>query len=84
MGKKRAEIIIRLKGDEILEKTASKFGTSAHAVLPKIHVGKKVKVITSEEVLVRIISKFGTGAHVLIPKGYAEKKIKIIVGGKDE
>jgi len=47
MGKK--EIVIRFSGSEIIERTASKFGTGAHVVVPKEYAGKKVKIILEDE-----------------------------------
>ena len=43
--KLKKEIIIKFSGSEILEITASKFGTGAHVIIPKRHAGKKVKII---------------------------------------
>jgi putative transposon-encoded protein len=42
---KKSKIIIELENSEILERTASKFGTGAHIIIPKEHAGKKVKII---------------------------------------
>ena len=47
--KSGSKIIIELKGSDILERKASKFGTGAHVVIPKEHVGKKVKIIVEKE-----------------------------------
>ncbi len=82
MPKKRVEIIIKLSGDNILEKIASKFGTGAHIIVSKKYSGKKVKIIAVGEILERVISDFGTGAHVIIPREYVGKRIKIVIGGK--
>ena len=49
MPKKKKEITIKFEDSEILERTASKFGTGAHVVIPKEHVGKKVKIIVEGE-----------------------------------
>ena len=50
MKKRKSEkIIIKLEGSEILERTASKFGTGAHVIIPKEHSGKKVKIIILED-----------------------------------
>ena len=43
--KKSKEIIIKFEDSEILERTASKFGTGAHVIIPKEHIGKKIKII---------------------------------------
>jgi len=42
---KKGKITIELEGSEILERTASKFGTGAHIIIPKEHAGKKIKII---------------------------------------
>ena len=47
--KKKGKIIIEFDGSEILERTASKFGTGAHVIIPKEHVGKKVKIIVEND-----------------------------------
>lgn len=44
----KEEIIIKFKGSEILERTASKFGTGAHVIIPKEHTRKKVKIIVED------------------------------------
>jgi len=49
MAKKDKEITIKFKGSEILERTASQFGTGAHVIIPKEHVGKKIKIIVEGE-----------------------------------
>ncbi len=49
MTKKKKRIIIEFEGSEILERTASKFGTGSHVIIPKKHAGKKVKIIVEEE-----------------------------------
>jgi putative transposon-encoded protein len=46
---KKGKITIGLEGSEILERTASKFGTGAHVIIPKEHIGKKVKIIVEGE-----------------------------------
>ena len=43
------KISIDLFGTEILERKASKFGTGAHVIIPKEHVGKKIKIIIEED-----------------------------------
>ena len=93
---KKEEIIIKSGNFEILEKTASKFGTGAHIIISKKYSGEKTKIVIGKcrvlngqinldffksEILERKASKFGTGAHIIIPKEYAGKKIKIIIGG---
>jgi len=45
MPKKKNIIILELEGSEILERTASEFGTGAHVIIPKEHVGEKIKII---------------------------------------
>lgn len=45
----KKEIIIKFKGSEILERKASKFGTGAHVIIPKEHIGKKVKIIVEDK-----------------------------------
>jgi putative transposon-encoded protein len=47
--KSKKEIIIKFSGSEILERTASKFGTGTHVIIPKEHAGKKVKIIIGGE-----------------------------------
>jgi len=47
--KPKKEIIIKFYGSEILERTASKFGTGAHVLIPKKHINKKIKIIIEEE-----------------------------------
>ncbi|MDO8563826.1 MAG: DUF2080 family transposase-associated protein [Nanoarchaeota archaeon] len=49
MDKTRGLITLNLEGLEILERKASNFGTGAHVILPKEHVGKKIKIIIMEE-----------------------------------
>jgi len=46
---KRNKIVIEFSGSEILEREISKFGTGAHVIIPKEHVGKKVKIIVEGE-----------------------------------
>ena len=49
-GKKRPnKIIINFTGSEILERDVSKFGTGAHVIVPKEHIGKRVKIIVEGE-----------------------------------
>jgi len=43
--KSKKEITIKFSGSEVLERTASKFGTGAHVIIPKEYVGKQVKII---------------------------------------
>ena len=47
--KDKSEINLKLFDSEILEREASKFGTGAHVIIPKEHVGKKVKIIIGDE-----------------------------------
>ena len=47
--KKQNNISIDLFGTEILERKASKFGTGAHVLIPKEHLGKKIKIIIEVE-----------------------------------
>ena len=42
--KEQKEIVIKFEGSEILERTATKFGTGAHVIIPKEYAGKKVKI----------------------------------------
>ncbi len=91
----KKEILVKFGDFLILEKTASKFGTGAHVIIPKEHSNKKVKILFGKskiigkeikidffksEILERKASNFGTGAHVIIPKEYSGKKIKLIMG----
>ena len=41
----KCNITIHFEGSEILERTASKFGTGAHIIIPKEYTDKKVKII---------------------------------------
>ena len=43
------EITIKFQGSEILERTATKFGTGAHIIVPKEYAGKKIKLIIEDE-----------------------------------
>lgn len=43
-----SKITIEFENSEILERTASKFGTGAHIILPKEHIGKKIKLIIGD------------------------------------
>ena len=43
--KRENKLILDLFGTEILERKASKFGTGAHVIIPKEHIGKKIKII---------------------------------------
>jgi putative transposon-encoded protein len=47
--KKSEKIILDLFGTEILERNVSKFGTGAHVLIPKEHLGKKIKIIIEED-----------------------------------
>ncbi len=49
ISKINSKIILELEGSEILERTASNFGTGAHVIIPKEHAGKKVKIIIEGE-----------------------------------
>lgn len=49
MPKNKKEITIKFEGSEILERKASKFGTGAHIIIPKEHIGKKIKIIVEDE-----------------------------------
>ena len=90
----KGEVIIRFDNNDIIEKTASKFGNGAHVLISKEYIGKNVKIIIgkseiigkkikvdfSESVILnRKANRFGTGCHVIIPKEYAEKEVKIII-----
>lgn len=94
-------MVIRVDlGDfEILEKISSRFGNSAHILVSKELIGKKLKIIfgaskiknkeiqidfPKSEILERKATRFGTGAHVIVPREYSRKKLKIIFGGKNE
>ena len=75
-GKENNKISIDLFGTEILERKASKFGTGAHVIIPREHIGKKIKIIIEEE------SPFDTKA--LGEKGTfdAKSSVKSKGGGK--
>jgi putative transposon-encoded protein len=49
----KREITIKFEGSEIIERTASAFGTGCHIIVPKEYKGKKLKIIldTSENPL---------------------------------
>ena len=47
--KRRNKIIINFTGSEILDRKISKFGTGAHVIVPKEHIGKNVKIIVEGE-----------------------------------
>ena len=47
--KKSGQLILDLFGTEILERKASKFGTGAHVIITKEHIGKKIKIIIQED-----------------------------------
>jgi putative transposon-encoded protein len=40
----RANIIVRISAEEILDGTATKFGNGAHVLVPKAWIGTKVKI----------------------------------------
>lgn len=44
-GLMKKEIIIKFEGSEILERTASSFGTGCHVIIPKEYNGRNVKII---------------------------------------
>jgi len=46
--KQENKIVLDLFGSEILERKAVKFGTGAHILIPKEHIGKKIKIIIEE------------------------------------
>ena len=46
---KDSRIEINLNGNSVLERTAGKFGTGAHVIVPSEFIGKKVKIIFSIE-----------------------------------
>lgn len=86
------EIVVDFNRFKILEKTASKFGTDAHIIIPKKYSRMKVKIIIvksriiskkisldffNSEILERKTSKFRIGAYVIIPKEYSRMKIKL-------
>ena len=48
MGKNK-KIIIEFEDSEILSRVAGKFGTGAHIIIPKEHIGKKIKIIIENE-----------------------------------
>ena len=50
-GKKGEKIILDLFGTEILERNVSKFGTGAHVLIPKEHLGKKIKIIIVNNII---------------------------------
>jgi len=93
-------IKIDLRNLNLIEKTSSEFGNSAHVFVSKKLIGKNVKIIIGKfklnskkelkldlfksEILEREVSSFGTGAHVIIPKEYVNKKINLIFGGRNE
>tara|TARA_B100000315_G_C14229900_1_gene430429 strand:- start:29 stop:328 length:300 start_codon:yes stop_codon:yes gene_type:complete len=45
IGKQSNNVILDLFGSEILERTASKFGTGCHVIIPKEYAEKEVKII---------------------------------------
>lgn len=47
--KRQNKIIINFTGSEILDRKISKFGTGAHVIVPKEHIGKNVKIIVEGE-----------------------------------
>tara|TARA_Y100000034_G_scaffold131022_1_gene190848 strand:- start:421 stop:699 length:279 start_codon:yes stop_codon:yes gene_type:complete len=87
-------VVITLGNKEIIEKTASGFGNSAHIVISKQYLNKNIKIVigkskikgnkinidfSNAEILNRKSTKFGTGCHVIIPKEYVGKEVKIII-----
>lgn len=49
-GKKgQNKIVINFLGSEVLERKATGFGTGAHVIIPKEHIGKNVKIIVEDE-----------------------------------
>ena len=48
-GQEKSKIVLDLFGSEILEREVSKFGTGAHVIIPKEHIGKKIKIIVEGE-----------------------------------
>jgi len=91
------DIVVSLENLEILEKTASEFGTGAHVIICKNYIGRNVKIIygkskivvnkiivdfSESEILERKAIRFGTGAHVIVPKEYSNKKIKVVIEKK--
>ena len=90
----KEEVVISFNNRDIIEKTASIFGNSAHIVISKKYLKKNVKIIVGKskivgeviivdfseaEIFNRKSSKFGTGCHVIIPKEYVGKEVKIII-----
>ncbi len=43
------KINVEIKVKEIIERTASNFGTGAHVIVPKEYAGKKLKIILEED-----------------------------------
>ena len=41
----KKEITIKFEGSEIIERTASSFGTGCHVIVPKEYKGKTLKII---------------------------------------
>jgi len=39
------KIVVEFSGSEILERTATDFGTGAHVIIPKEYSGRKIKII---------------------------------------
>jgi len=37
-----------LRANEVLEREVTKFGTGAHIIVPRKHIGKKAKIIIKE------------------------------------
>lgn len=95
-----ADMILNLKGLDVLEVKAAKFGNGAHILVSKKYMNQKIKVIVGKpvkvqkdkvkmslfgnEILERKPSKFGTGAHFVVPKVYLGKKLKLIVEEENE
>ncbi len=44
----KKEIIIKFEGSELIERTASSFGTGCHVIVPKEYSGKKLKIILDD------------------------------------
>jgi putative transposon-encoded protein len=40
----RANIIVRISAEEVLDGSATKFGNGAHVLVPKAWIGAKVKI----------------------------------------
>jgi len=89
-----------LDGFEVIEKSVSAFGNTAHVVVSKnlegksvcILAGKNVKItgkkaefnLFETDVFTAKVKTFGTGAHVLVPRERIGETIKLIVGKRNE